>query len=67
VRLWIHDGSNARLFDEIPIPALTPSATVPAYRATRIYQNLVLENAQSLRGTTEKTETFNIHCEAYAL
>ena len=34
VRLFIHDGTNFRLWDEILVSALTPSATVLGFRAT---------------------------------
>lgn len=64
VRLFIYDGTNYRLYDEIPIPVDTVGANDPAYRVAKQYQNLVLKSGQSLRATTEKTDTINIHVEA---
>jgi hypothetical protein len=63
VRLYIHDGTNARLFFEQAITAATPSATVKAFAATIAFGDvmpLLLANGYSLRASTEKTETFNI-------
>jgi hypothetical protein len=63
VRLYIHDGTNARLFFEKAITAATPSATVKAFTATIGFGDvmpLLLANGYSLRASTEKTETFNI-------
>lgn len=66
VRLFIHDGSNARLFDEIVIAAITPSATVTAFQNTLASNQITFElpivmpTGYSLRASTEKAETFNI-------
>lgn len=61
VRLFIHDGTNARLFDEIPIPAVTVSASVAGARVSRVYENLVLPgNVWSLRAATHNAEAFNV-------
>lgn len=66
VRLFIHDGTTAWLYEEIPVSAITPSATVPAF-ATNIqaFSNpelmpLTLPTGYSLRASTEKAETFNV-------
>lgn len=66
IRLFIHDGVNARLYHEEPIGAMTPSATVAAAFATCdpiTYPTkfpLVLPSGYSLRASTEKAETFNV-------
>jgi hypothetical protein len=63
VRLFIHDGSNARLLREQPITANTVSATNPAFMIAIPFGDmspLLLANGYSLRASTEKTETFNI-------
>ena len=31
IRLFIHDGVNARLLTEVPVTALTPSGTLPSW------------------------------------
>jgi hypothetical protein len=63
VRLYVHDGTNARLLREQPIPANTPSGTVPAFQITLVfgdYVPLILQNGWSLRASTQVGETFNI-------
>lgn len=64
VRLYLHDGTNARLFDEFGVPAVTPSASVACWRQTRTYTNLVLPTGWSLRASTHNAETFNVECFA---
>lgn len=61
VRLFIHDGSNARLYKEIAVTAITPSGTVQSFEAE--YEPttpLVLQSGYSLRASTNNAETFNI-------
>lgn len=66
IRLFIHDGTNARLLTELPVAATTPSATLPAWEAQLNTNSmsqilpLVLPTGYSLRASTEKTETFNL-------
>lgn len=66
IRLFIHDGTNARLLTEIPVLAATPSATVPAWEVQLNTNSMsqvlpiVLPTGYSLRASTEKAETFNI-------
>jgi len=58
VCLWLHDGTNATIFDEIDVG--NPSAastTSPSYRSTVTYSNLVLPNGWSLRATCTVTPT----------
>ena len=66
IRLFIHDGANARLLTEIPVLAVTPSATLPAWEA-QLNSNsmsqilpLVLPTGYSLRAATNNAETFNV-------
>jgi hypothetical protein len=60
VRLFLHDGTNARLWKEIPVSAITPSGTVSAFTSTLTNQNLVLQNGWSLRASTHNAEVFNV-------
>lgn len=66
IRLYIHDGTNARLWKEIGVTALTPSSTVKAFTAVidcgdGNHQNiLVLPTGYSLRASTHNAETFNV-------
>lgn len=60
VRLFLHDGTNARLLSEILVPAVTPSTTVPAFSAALLNQAIVLPDGWSLRASTNNAETFNV-------
>ena len=60
VRLYISDGTNIRLWQEIIVPAVTPSTTVPVFSYTLLNQALILENGWSLQASTNNSETFNI-------
>lgn len=60
VRLFLHDGTNARLLQEIMVTATTPSTTVEAFSATLLNQAITLPNGWSLRASTNNAETFNV-------
>lgn len=66
VRLFIHDGTNARLLTEIPALAITPSSTAPAWEAQLNGNSMsqvlpiILPSGYSLRAATEKAETINV-------
>jgi hypothetical protein len=61
VRLYLHDGTNARLFDEFVVTAITAAASTAVYRAAKTYDNLVLPSSSwSIRASTHNTETFNV-------
>lgn len=61
VRLFLHDGTSARLLREVPVPAITPSGTVPAFNFRQEGLGLVLQNGSwSLRATTHAAETLNV-------
>jgi hypothetical protein len=60
VRLFLHDGTNARLFREVPVTAITPSATVQAFTASLPNLALVLAPGWSLRASTNNAEAFNV-------
>jgi hypothetical protein len=60
VRLFLHDGTNARLWQEIMVTATTPSTSVQAFNTTLYNQALVLPNGWSLRASTNNAEGFNI-------
>lgn len=66
VRLYLHDGANARLFLELPVIAVIPSGTQPAWGAqanantmSQVFP-LVLPSGYSLRASTHNAETFNV-------
>ena len=60
VRLFLHDGTNARLYKEILVSAITPSATVAVFSSALRNLGLVLKSGWSLRASTHNAETFNI-------
>lgn len=66
LRLFLHDGTNARLLTEVAVFALTPSATVKTFEATlEAYSTpslmpLLLQTGYSLRASTHNAETFNV-------
>lgn len=66
VRLFISDGTNARLLTEIPVVAVTPSATTPSWEIQLNTNSMsqvlpiILPTGYSLRASTEKAEAFNL-------
>lgn len=40
VFVWIYDGTNSHLFDEIDIPVITAANTVDSYFVTKNYESL---------------------------
>ncbi len=68
VRLYIHNNTTAFLWREVPITAITPSATVAAFfhtiDCTVPRNSLYLPPLHSLRASTHNAESFNIHAFA---
>jgi hypothetical protein len=60
VRLYLNDGTNTWLFQEILVTAITPSTTVQVFQFVLLNQALILANGWSLRASTNNAETFNI-------
>lgn len=66
VRLFLHDGTSARLLTEVPVLAVTPSATIPAWEAQLSTNSMsqvlpiILPTGYSLRASTEKAEAINV-------
>ena len=69
IRLFIYDGTTARLYDEVPVFAVTPAASVPAFGAalgnnaplSSSKYPLMLPTGYSLRASTHNAENFNVH------
>ena len=66
IRLFVHDGTTARLLTELPVVALTPAATLPSWEAqlntntmTQVLP-IILPTGFSLRAATNNAETFNV-------
>ena len=60
VRLFVNDGTTSWLWQEILVPAITPSTTVQVFSASLLNQALILATSFSLRASTNNAETFNI-------
>lgn len=61
VRLFIHNGSAYRLYEEILVTAITPSTTTAVYEAELVpTKPLVLPTGYTLYASTHNTETFNV-------
>lgn len=60
VRLFIHNGTTAFLWREIPVTAATPSGTVQAFSYYLSNQNLILPTGYSLRASTHNAEAFTV-------
>lgn len=65
VRLYYYDGTNTRLFDEVPVAAITVSASTVAFRTSRTYANLVLaSNTHKIQASTHNAEAINVQAFA---
>lgn len=62
VRLFIYDGTNTKLLQEIEVPAVTQSSTDPAFETT-VNLNFLLKSGWNLKASTEKAETFCVIAE----
>lgn len=66
IRLFVHDGTTARLLTEVPVVAVTPSSTTPSWEAQLNTNSmsqvlpLVIPTGYSLRASTNNAETFNV-------
>lgn len=69
VRIFLHDGTTAQLSLEIPVSAVTPSATQSAFSAnytelsTPDQLPLTIPSGWSLRASTNNAETFKVFAE----
>jgi hypothetical protein len=64
IRLFIStdSGSTWDLFDELPVGAVTVSASISAFRAVKNYNNLVLTGTTNRLGaSTHNAEAFEVY------
>jgi len=66
VRLFVNDGTNTRLLVELPVVAVTPAATTPAYEV-QLNQNtmsqllpIILPTGHNIGASTNNAEIFNV-------
>jgi hypothetical protein len=62
VRLFVYDGTNTRLLEEILIPAVTQGSTEMSFEQT-IECNYRLQATYVLKASTQNAETFNVIAE----
>lgn len=63
VRIFYHDGTNARLIKEVLVTAITASGTVAAWSADVSLSSegyLLVENGHKLQASTEVAASFNL-------
>jgi len=61
IRLFLHDGTNARLYKEIPVSAIVPSGTVESFEFEFVpLGGLILPPGWSLRASTHNAEEFAV-------
>lgn len=63
VRLFLFDGTNNRLLQEIPVPSITKAATVPAFEYTWNC-DLKLKAGWILKASTQNAQSFVITANA---
>lgn len=51
VNIFRYDGATYHLIDQVLVAAVTSSTILVAYRASRVYDNLVLKSGDTLRVT----------------
>ncbi len=65
VRLFLYDGSNNKLLTEVPVPAVTKSATAHAFSHKIVFENgFALESGWRLKASTQNAESFNVIAES---
>lgn len=70
VRLFLHDGTNYHFWKEVPVSAVTPSASVEAFSAHMTESTnpelfpIALPNGWSLRASTHNAEAIRVIADA---
>lgn len=63
IRLYVSEGNNWQLIDEVPVTAITPSSSVAAFKAdwymSAVYPQL-LEGGRKLGASTHNAEKFSL-------
>lgn len=66
IRLFIHDGSNYKLYREVEVPSLTPSSSIASFSSEILFTDSdapILPSGYSLRASTDQAEAFNVFAE----
>jgi hypothetical protein len=68
VRIYFYDGTNTRLYREVPVTAITVSTSVAGFEYELLFDDsdapVLATNTQKLQASTHNAETFNIIVEA---
>jgi len=65
IRLFLYDGTNTKLWKEILVPAITPSATMPAFNYKIKFDNgFALKSGWHLKASTQNAATFYVVTES---
>lgn len=59
IRIYLNDGVNIRLWQEVNVSAITPSTTVQTFYG-RVAPDFILESGYTVSASTNNAETFNI-------
>jgi len=59
IRLFLYDGANYYLWNEVIVTAIVVAASTQSFYAS-ISPDLILESGWSLRASTQNAETFNV-------
>lgn len=62
IRLFVYDGVQTKIIQEINIPRITKSSRYPTFETT-INLDFILEASSILKATTQNAESFNIIAE----
>lgn len=61
IRLFIHNGSTYRLYDELLVTAITPSTSVAEWEyEVELTYPILLPTGYSLQASTNNAESFNV-------
>jgi hypothetical protein len=62
VRLYVHDGTSAHLYRELPVTAISASGSTAAFRSDVLTPDLRLPTSgYELRASTNNAEPFKVH------
>lgn len=68
VRIYFYDGTNTRLYREVIVTAITPSAFVKTFSEEILFSDadapILVGTGHKLQASTHNAETFNIIVEA---
>lgn len=60
IYLWDGSGTDGHLYYEVPVTAITPSATVATFESRITFDNLVIPSGWAITASTHNAETFGV-------